>query len=159
MTATLRISVSSVQKESRTSVSSCRTSSTLTPSFLRIASPCFTSASPRLRRKPWTVASKPSTAATCICSLWASGTARWWVSCLSPTPSIVGRKKTGLPVLAFIKGERQVQREEGTVTLLAELDADGPKYKRFGNVIELQKEVRAALVKLLQDRFGIAPTN
>ena len=67
-----------------------------------------------------------------------------------------GRK---LPVLAFIKGERQVPREAGTVALLAELDADGLKYKRFGNVIELQKEVRAALVKLLRDRFGIAPTS
>jgi len=68
-------------------------------------------------------------------------------------------KETGLPVLAFIKGDRQLTREQGTVALLAELDADGPKYKRFGNVIELQKEVRAALVKLLQDRFGIAPTS
>ena len=63
------------------------------------------------------------------------------------------------PVLAFIKGDRQAKREEGTVALLAELDADGPKYKRFGNVIELQKEVRAALVKLLLDRFGIAPSS
>ncbi len=68
-------------------------------------------------------------------------------------------KEGGLPVLAFIKGDRQVQREGGTEALLAELDADGPKYKRFGNVIELQKEVRAALVKLLQDRFGITPTS
>ena len=64
-----------------------------------------------------------------------------------------------LPILAFIKGDRGVKREEGTKALLAELDADGPKYKRFGNVIELQKEVRAALVKLLRDRFGIAPTS
>jgi len=64
-----------------------------------------------------------------------------------------------LPVLAFIKGDRRVKREEGTVALLAEIDADGLKYKRFGNVIELQKEVRAALVKLLRDRFGIAPTS
>jgi predicted HTH transcriptional regulator len=64
-----------------------------------------------------------------------------------------------LPILAFIKGDRGVKREEGTKALLAELDADGPKYKRFGNVIELQKEVRAALVKLLKDRFGIAPTS
>ena len=68
-------------------------------------------------------------------------------------------KEKNLPVLAFIKGERQMKREDGTVALLAELDADGPKYKRFGNVIELQKEVRAALVKLLLDRFGIAPTS
>jgi predicted HTH transcriptional regulator len=68
-------------------------------------------------------------------------------------------KKRKLPVLAFIKGDRSVKREEGTTKLLAELDADGPKYKRFGNVIELQKEVRAALVKLLKDRFGISPTS
>jgi ATP-dependent DNA helicase RecG len=68
-------------------------------------------------------------------------------------------KKRSLPVLAFIKGDRSVKREEGTTALLSELEADGFKYKRFGNVIELQKEVRAALVKLLQDRFGIAPTS
>jgi len=32
---------------------------------------------------------------------------------------------------------------DATEALLKELDDDGPKYKRFGNVIELQKEVRA----------------
>lgn len=53
-------------------------------------------------------------------------------------------------MLAFIKGRRQIQREEGTNALIAELDADGLKYKRFNNIIELQKEVRAALVKLLR---------
>ncbi len=68
-------------------------------------------------------------------------------------------KEKGLPVLAFIKGDRRSKREGGTENLLAELDKDGPKYKRFGNVIELQKEVRAALVKLLDDRFGIAPSS
>ncbi|MDA8257280.1 MAG: DUF4062 domain-containing protein [Betaproteobacteria bacterium] len=68
-------------------------------------------------------------------------------------------KEKSLPVLAFIKGERHMQREPGALVLLAELDADGPKYKRFGNVIELQKEVRSALLKLLNDRFGIAPTS
>ena len=68
-------------------------------------------------------------------------------------------KERGLPTLAFIKGGRGVEREEGTDDLLAELDADGPKYKRFGNVIELQREVRAALVKLLMDDLGISPTS
>jgi len=68
-------------------------------------------------------------------------------------------KKNKLPVLAFIKGDRNVKREKGMATLLAELESDGPKYKRFGNVIELQKEVREALVRLLRDRFGIAPTS
>ncbi|MHB0980500.1 MAG: ATP-binding protein [Thermoleophilia bacterium] len=68
-------------------------------------------------------------------------------------------KERSLPVLAFIKGDRGLEREGGTLDLLAELETDGPKYKRFGNVVELQKEVRAALVELLGDRFGIAPTS
>ena len=68
-------------------------------------------------------------------------------------------KEKKLPVLAFIKGDRKVKREDGTEALLKELDDDGPKYKRFGNVIELQKEVRSALVKLLKEQFGIAPSS
>jgi ATP-dependent DNA helicase RecG len=64
-----------------------------------------------------------------------------------------------LPILAFIKGSREMDREEGTDAFLKELEVDGFKYKRFGNVIELQKEVREALVKLLKDRFCIAPTS
>jgi predicted HTH transcriptional regulator len=68
-------------------------------------------------------------------------------------------KERALPVLAFIKGDRRARREEGTAALLDELDADGFKYKRFENVIDLQREVRAAMVKLLRDRFGLAPTS
>ena len=68
-------------------------------------------------------------------------------------------KEKKLPVLAFIKGDRKAKREEGTEAFLEELDDDGPKYKRFGNVIELQKEVRAALVKLLKEQFGITPSS
>ncbi len=68
-------------------------------------------------------------------------------------------KENRQPILAFVKGDRQTSREPGTAALLTEIDEDGFKYKRFGNVIELQKEVRAALVKLLLDRFGIVPTS
>src|SRR4030095_10740883 len=68
-------------------------------------------------------------------------------------------KENKLPVLAFIKGDRGFKREPGTDGLLKELDTDGPKYKRFGNVIELQKEVRASLVKLLKEQFGIVPSS
>lgn len=68
-------------------------------------------------------------------------------------------KEKGFPILAFIKEERSAKREQGTDDFLSELDSDGFKYKRFGNVIELQKEVRATLVKLLLDRFGLAPTS
>ncbi|MCD6306205.1 MAG: DUF4062 domain-containing protein [Deltaproteobacteria bacterium] len=68
-------------------------------------------------------------------------------------------KERKLPILAFIKGERESKREEGTEAFLREIEVDGFKYKRFGNVIELQKEVRAALVRLLADRFGIVPSS
>lgn len=68
-------------------------------------------------------------------------------------------KEKKIPTLAFIKGDRKSVREEGTDRLLEELDADGLKYKRFGNVIELQKEVRAALVKLLKEQFRISPSS
>jgi len=68
-------------------------------------------------------------------------------------------KARELPLLVFIRGGRGVKRELGTETLLKEIDADGPKYKRFGNVVELQKEVRAALVKLLKERFGRTPSS
>jgi predicted HTH transcriptional regulator len=67
-------------------------------------------------------------------------------------------KERDIPVLAFIRGNRSVKREEETVRLLDELNVDGPTYQRFGNVIELQKEVREALVALLDERFGISPT-
>jgi len=68
-------------------------------------------------------------------------------------------KERKLPILAFIKGDRKTLREEGEVRLIEELEADGLKYKRFGNVIELQKEVRDSLVKLLKEQFGIAPSS
>lgn len=64
-----------------------------------------------------------------------------------------------VPVLAFIRGPSALAREAGTKTLLEELKADNFKRKRFGNIIELQKEVRAALVKLLDRQFGVSPTS
>jgi predicted HTH transcriptional regulator len=68
-------------------------------------------------------------------------------------------KEKKLPALVFIRGERDVQREEGTQKLINEIEQDRFKYKRFGNVIDLQKEVRAALVKLLRERFGVEPSS
>jgi predicted HTH transcriptional regulator len=68
-------------------------------------------------------------------------------------------KEMGLPILAFIQGDRSVKREAGTERLLKELDEDGFKYKRFQHIVDLQKEVRAALVKLLHIRFGVDPTS
>ena len=42
--------------------------------------------------------------------------------------------------------------------LLKEVKADGIKYKRFDNYRDLQKEVRAALTKLLKIQHGLQPT-
>ena len=67
-------------------------------------------------------------------------------------------KQKPVPVLAFIKGGNEVMREPGVKGLLEELKRDDIKYKRFNDIIELQKEVRAALVKLLSDRYGVHPS-
>ncbi len=60
-------------------------------------------------------------------------------------------KEKGFPILVFIKGERNIEREPDTEALLKEIDADDFKYKRFRNVIELKNEVNESLKKLLRD--------
>jgi len=60
-------------------------------------------------------------------------------------------KEKNLPILVFIKGDRNVEREQGTETLLKEIESDDFKYKRFRNVIELRNEVKESLEKLLQE--------
>jgi ATP-dependent DNA helicase RecG len=68
-------------------------------------------------------------------------------------------KSKALPVLIFIKGDGGLQREPGTADFIKEIAKDGLKYKRFGNLLELLKEVRASLLKILKDRFSIEPTS
>jgi predicted NACHT family NTPase len=60
-------------------------------------------------------------------------------------------KEKNLPILVYIKGERNIEREPGTQALLREIDSDDFKYKRFRNVRELKNEVNGSLKKLLQD--------
>ncbi|MCC4771564.1 DUF4062 domain-containing protein [Methanosarcina sp. DH2] len=60
-------------------------------------------------------------------------------------------KEKGFPILVFIKGERNIEREQGTEALLREIESEDFKYKRFRNVIELKNEVNESLKKLLQD--------
>jgi HEAT repeat protein len=60
-------------------------------------------------------------------------------------------KEKNLPILVFIKGERNIEREHGTVALLREVESDDFKYKRFKNVIELKNEVNESLKKLHRD--------
>jgi predicted NACHT family NTPase len=60
-------------------------------------------------------------------------------------------KEKGFPILVFIKGERNIEREQGTEALLREIESDDFKYKRFRNVIELKNEVNESLKKLIQD--------
>jgi predicted HTH transcriptional regulator len=64
-----------------------------------------------------------------------------------------------LPILVFIKGEATLPREPGTADFLAEIAADGFKYKRFGNLLELLNEARSALVRILTERFAVGPTS
>jgi hypothetical protein len=64
-------------------------------------------------------------------------------------------KEKNLPILVFIKGERNIEREQGIEDLLREIESDDFKYKRFRNVIELKNEVNESLKKLLQDEDKI----
>ena len=68
-------------------------------------------------------------------------------------------KSKSLPVLAFIKGDGSLTRESGTADFIKEIGKDGIKYKRFGNLLELLKEVRASLLKILKEQFSIEPTS
>jgi predicted NACHT family NTPase len=60
-------------------------------------------------------------------------------------------KEKNLPILVFIKGERNIEREQGTEVLLKEIESDDFKYKRFWNVKDLKNEVNESLKKLLQE--------
>jgi ATP-dependent DNA helicase RecG len=68
-------------------------------------------------------------------------------------------KSKKLPILVFIKGDASIQREPSTAEFIKEISKDGLKYKRFGNLLELLKEVRIALVKILKEHFAVEPTS
>lgn len=68
-------------------------------------------------------------------------------------------KDAGASCLVFIKGDSRFKRDEATEAFLKEITDDGLKYKRFGNIVELQKEVRAALVGLLDEKYDILSTS
>ncbi|HIH04153.1 MAG TPA: DUF4062 domain-containing protein [Methanoregulaceae archaeon] len=81
-----------------------------------------------------------------------------WASSLSITHTEYRRaKEQGLPTLIFIKGDARTEREDGTKGLITEIVSDGTKYKGFSDIIQLQEEVRNALVQHLK-RSGSAPT-
>lgn len=67
-------------------------------------------------------------------------------------------KKQGKPILIFVKGSSDRERDQNTQKWMEEIHADNFKYKRFGNILELQREVRASLLKLLKERYDIVPS-
>ena len=66
----------------------------------------------------------------------------------------IGRSRS----LVFIKGDDDSARDSGTQAWLKEIRTDNFKYTRFGNILDLQKKVRASLLKLLHDRFNLIPS-
>ena len=67
-------------------------------------------------------------------------------------------KKVKMPILVYMKGPAELKRESGTVGFVQEVQKDGFKYKRFGNFLELQNEVRTTLVRLFKEKFRIKPS-
>lgn len=68
-------------------------------------------------------------------------------------------KEQGKPILIFVKGSSDGERDQNTQKWMEEIRVDNFKYKRFGNILELQREVRASLLKLLKDRYTIIPSS
>jgi len=67
-------------------------------------------------------------------------------------------QKNKPPSLIFVKGQDDEQREAKTKELFNEIKANGYTYKRFHDRLDLRTEVRRALIKVLEQEFGIAPT-
>ena len=67
-------------------------------------------------------------------------------------------QKNKLPTLIFVKGQDDEQRETKTKKLFNKIKADGYTYKRFYDRLDLRIEVRRALIKVLEQEFGIVPT-
>ena len=67
-------------------------------------------------------------------------------------------QKMNLPTLVFIKGQTNNVREAGIQKFFKEIKSDGYTYKRFIDRLDLQPEVRAALLRLLKEESGIIPT-
>jgi len=68
-------------------------------------------------------------------------------------------KRKGMPILVYIKGPAELHREDKTRIFLQEIQRDEFKYKRFGNFLELQHEVRASLLRLLKREYGVEPSS
>lgn len=66
-------------------------------------------------------------------------------------------QKRKLPTLVFVKGGSDADREPMTQAFFDEIKADGYTYKRFVDRLDLRTEVRAALINLLKDEYGLAP--
>lgn len=68
-------------------------------------------------------------------------------------------KAKGIPILIYLKGPDNLQREPGTQKFVEEIAEDGLKRKRFGNILDLQHEVRKSLRKWLKESYGIEPSS
>jgi ATP-dependent DNA helicase RecG len=66
-------------------------------------------------------------------------------------------QKRKLPSLVFVKGGTDADREPMTQAFFDEIKANGYTYKRFVDRLDLRTEVRAALINLLKDEYGLAP--
>ncbi|MFH1674251.1 MAG: ATP-binding protein [Pseudomonadota bacterium] len=67
-------------------------------------------------------------------------------------------QKRGMPSLIFVKGRDDSLREEKTLKFFSEIKSDGYTYKRFDDRLDLRIEVRRSLIRILDQEFGITPT-
>lgn len=64
-------------------------------------------------------------------------------------------REQNMPMLVFLKGEKDDKREAKTKEFLKEIKGDNNTYKRFHDRLDLESEVRKALKRVLKDAFKI----
>ncbi len=63
-----------------------------------------------------------------------------------------------MPILIAIKGLSARDRKKDTKKLIEEIKKDGHTYDRFTGTVELQKKVRARLIRHIKDTYHVEPT-
>lgn len=63
-----------------------------------------------------------------------------------------------MPTLVFIKGVADDIREDKTREFFEEIKKAGYTYKRFVDRLDLRAEIRASLIHLLKDEYGLFPS-
>ena len=153
----IRIFVSSVQKELEPERVAIMSLLTTDPFLLEYCEPVLFDKEPISGRK----ASKPYLDCLDSCSIYLLMINREYGRLLGDISATHHEyhhaQLRKMPTLIFVKGFDDESREKKTREFFGEIKKDGFTYKRFIDRLDLRIEVRAALIKVLQNEYGVSP--